>query len=106
MVGSDKRLFKTMNAEAGGGPNDLQALSPPQSALMSQSPSKLYSRSQSDDGECHLCDTISRKTLFHLIGTLNASFHPDYDFSQAKSDEFSRETSLEVRTTLVFIALG
>ncbi|KAH7979205.1 hypothetical protein HPB49_008634 [Dermacentor silvarum] len=95
MVGSDKRLFKTMNAEAGGGPNDLQALSPPQSVLISQSPSRLYSRSQSDDGECHLCDTISRKTLFHLIGTLNASFHPDYDFSQAKSDEFSREPSLD-----------
>ncbi|KAH6943868.1 hypothetical protein HPB50_000199 [Hyalomma asiaticum] len=109
MVGSDKRLFKTMNAEAGGGPNDLQALSPPQSVLISQSPSRLYRqvnshlnccllhchRSQSDDGECHLCDTISRKTLFHLIGTLNASFHPDYDFSQAKSDEFSREPSVD-----------
>lgn len=95
MVGSDKRLFKSMNAEAGSGPNDLQALSPPQSALISQSPSRLYSRSQSDDGEGPLCDTISRKTLFHLIGTLNASFHPDYDFSQAKSDEFSKESSLD-----------
>nr|XP_037284424.1 repressor of RNA polymerase III transcription MAF1 homolog isoform X3 [Rhipicephalus microplus] len=95
MVGSDKRLFKTMNAEASGGLNDLQALSPPQSVLISQSPSRLYSRSQSDDGEGHLCDTINRKTLFHLIGTLNASFHPDYDFSQAKSDEFSREPSVD-----------
>lgn len=48
--------------------------------------------SHEDDG--HLCDTISRKTLFYLIGTLNASFLPDYDFSNAKSDEFSREPSL------------
>ncbi|XP_064467194.1 repressor of RNA polymerase III transcription MAF1 homolog isoform X2 [Ornithodoros turicata] len=95
MVGSDKRLFKSMNAEAGGGPNDLQALSPPQSVLSSQSPNRLYSRSQSDDNESHLCDTISRKTLFHLIATLNASFCPDYDFSQAKSDEFSKEPSLD-----------
>lgn len=30
-----------------------------------------------------LCDTISRKTLFYLIATLNAAF-PDYDFSMAK----------------------
>ena len=43
-----------------------------------------------------LCDTISTKTLFYLISTLNASFNPDYDFSAAKSAEFSRETSLEV----------
>lgn len=41
-----------------------------------------------------MCDTISRKTLFYLIGTLNASFLPDYDFSNAKSEEFSREPSL------------
>jgi len=43
-----------------------------------------------------LCDTISTKTLFYLISTLNASFYPDYDFSNAKSSEFSREPSLQV----------
>jgi len=43
-----------------------------------------------------LCDTISRKTLFYLIATLNAAFHPDYDFSDAKSHEFSKEPSLQV----------
>lgn len=96
MAGGDKRLFKTMNAEAGTSPHDLQALSPPQCVLNVHSPSKNYSHSQSDDGESHgpLCDTISRKTLFYLIATLNASFHPDYDFSQAKSEEFSKEPSL------------
>lgn len=37
----------------------------------------------SGDEEGVLCDTISRKTLFYLIATLNAAF-PDYDFSMAK----------------------
>lgn len=41
MVGQDKRLYKTMNAETGTGPHDLQALSPPQSAL-GLSPSRAY----------------------------------------------------------------
>lgn len=53
------------------------------------------SRSVSGDEENPLCDVISRKTLFYLIATLNASF-PDYDFSHAKSHEFSKEPSLEV----------
>ncbi|KFM79774.1 Repressor of RNA polymerase III transcription MAF1-like protein, partial [Stegodyphus mimosarum] len=93
MAGDHKKLFKMMNAENSA--NDLQALSPPQSMLMVGSPSKNYSRSQSDDGEGQgpLCDTINRKTLSYLIATLNASFHPDYDFSHAKSEEFSREHS-------------
>lgn len=42
-----------------------------------------FSRSLSGDEEGVLCDTISRKTLFYLIATLNAAF-PDYDFSMAK----------------------
>lgn len=100
MVGNDKRLFKqSLNSEPGTSPHDLQALSPPQSIggpnIPGASPSKDYSRS-SDDSSGHLCDTISRKTLFYLIGTLNASFLPDYDFSGAKSDEFSKEPSISV----------
>jgi hypothetical protein len=39
--------------------------------------------------------TNFRKTLFHLISTLNAAF-PDYDFSDAKADEFTKEPSLQV----------
>lgn len=100
MVGQDKRLYKTMNAETGTGPHDLQALSPPQSAL-GLSPSRAYSRSQSGDEECNLCDTISRKTLFYLIATLNASFHPDYDFTDAKSHEFSKEPRLTLVTNAI-----
>lgn len=92
MAGNDKKLFKTLQTSGGHNPADLQALSPPQSTL-SLSPSKGYSRSHSD-GESYLCDTISTKTLFYLISTLNASF-PDYDFGNTKSDEFSKEPSSE-----------
>ncbi|GAB6027334.1 RNA polymerase III-inhibiting protein maf1 [Chamberlinius hualienensis] len=90
MVGQDKRLFKTMNAEPGTSPHDLQALSPPQSTL-GHSPNKYYFGSN-DEGQ--LCDTISRKSLFYLIATLNASFYPDYDFSDAKGHEFSKEPNV------------
>ncbi|XP_054164326.1 repressor of RNA polymerase III transcription MAF1 homolog [Oppia nitens] len=99
MAGNEKKLYKTMNSGDGKSPNDLQALSPPQTimAIPNNSPNKIYSRSQSSDGEAgegHLCDTISRKTLFYLIATLNASY-PDYDFSNSKSDEFSKEPSIK-----------
>ncbi|KAA0201361.1 hypothetical protein HAZT_HAZT001879 [Hyalella azteca] len=40
-------------------------------------------------------DKIVRKTLFYLVSTLNASFYPDYDFSNATSKEFSKEHSLQ-----------
>lgn len=65
-----------------------------------------YSRSISGDEDGPLCDTISRKTLFYLIATLNAAFHPDYDFSDAKSHEFSKEPSLQVWEALVKITLS
>ena len=43
-----------------------------------------------------LCDTITRKTLFHLISTLNAAF-PDYDFTDARASEFTKEPNLQVK---------
>ena len=42
-----------------------------------------------------LCDTISNKTLFYLRSTLTSSFQPDYDFTDTKSDEFSRVPSIQ-----------
>ena len=39
-------------------------------------------------------DTISSRTLFYLRSTLTASFQPDYDFTNAKSEEFSRVPSM------------
>lgn len=89
MAGGDKAMYKKFNSEQGMHPHDLQALSPPQGL----SPG-CYSRSISGDEDGPLCDTISRKTLFYLIATLNATFQPDYDFSDAKSHEFSKEPSL------------
>jgi len=92
MVGNDKRLFKSMNAESGTSPKDHQVLAPPQRTL-GQSPSMAYSRSLSGDEGSYRPDTIDRITLFNLIATLNASFHPDYDFTDAKADQFSKEPS-------------
>lgn len=92
MAGGDKALYKRynmwfyrtlnnwklsrFNAE-GINPNDLQALSPPQTV------SQYSGSSVSGDEDGPLCDTISRKTLFYLIATLNSSF-PDYDFMDLK----------------------
>ncbi|XP_007906863.1 repressor of RNA polymerase III transcription MAF1 homolog [Callorhinchus milii] len=90
MAGEDKQMFKQFCQE--GRPHILEALSPPQTTGIS--PNRL-SRSQSgDDSESPLSDNCSRKTLFYLIATLNASFRPDYDFSKAKSHDFSKEPSL------------
>ncbi|XP_034826003.1 repressor of RNA polymerase III transcription MAF1 homolog [Maniola hyperantus] len=84
MAGGEKAFYKRFTAD-GETTHNLQALSPPEGVT--------YSRSLSGDEEGVLCDTISRKTLFYLIATLNAAF-PDYDFSMAKSSEFSAEPSL------------
>ena len=83
MIGSEKVLYKRFTAETSGvGPHDLQALSPPQT-LMDLSPNVGHGSYSGDEGVI-LCDTISRKTLFYLIATLNTAFEPDYDFSDAK----------------------
>lgn len=95
MAGNDKQLYKRFNSEQGVTPHDLQALSPPQTSLGTSPAHSYFSRSTSGDEDGPLCDTISRKTLFYLIATLNSAFHPDYDFSDAKSHEFSKEPSLQ-----------
>lgn len=51
------------------------------------------------------CNKISRKTLFYLISTLNASFNPDYDFSHCRGEEFSREPCIKVRFPLCLSVL-
>lgn len=88
MVAADKALYKRFTAEIHGmGPHDLQALSPPQT-LPDLSPNFHRNNSHSGDEGVILCDTISRKTLFYLIATLNSSFEPDYDFSDAKASKY------------------
>ncbi|KAL7302138.1 repressor of RNA polymerase III transcription MAF1 homolog [Trichogramma pretiosum] len=100
MAGDDKQLYKRFNAEQGTSPKGLQALSPPQAAF-GTSPGCLYGQSTSGDEDGPLCDTISRKTLFYLIATLNSAFGPDYDFANAKSHEFSKEPSLQWVTNAI-----
>ena len=107
MISTEKQLFKKFAGEDGGSPSTLVALSPPQNGYgcyaYSVSPgaggyNRSFSRSSGseDENTTYLCDAVDRKTLFHLISTLNAAF-PDYDFSTAKSDEFTREPNLQVR---------
>lgn len=87
MAGEDKRFFKTFAND--GNLKDLAMLSPPQT-LTCGSPSTSFSSVEENDSLNSVCE---RKTLYYLISTLNAAFEPDYDFSDAKSEEFSREPS-------------
>lgn len=103
MAGDDKRLFKTLYT-TGASPNELTMLSPPQTYL-SASPSA-YSNYSADESESPLNYVCSRKTLYYLISTLNASFRPDYDFSNAKSEEFSKEPSVAYVTNFINTSLG
>lgn len=89
MVGDEKHKYKKFYSQSGTQPSDLEALG------CSPNSDPRYGRSVSGDEESLLCDTISRKSLFYLIATLNATFAPDYDFTDAKSSEFSRERSLQ-----------
>jgi len=96
MTTSDKKQYKSIHTE-GKSPTDLQLLSP------SESEQQLYQRSLSNSGSWSptsddntpptFVSVIDRKTLFKLTSTLNAAF-PDYNFSQANSEEFSREHNL------------
>ena len=116
MIGSEKQRYKKFAGDSGRTPQTLEALSPPTNgyggyASFSTSP---YTRTRTlsarssgseDEGACSggsvgeggsvLCDTIARKTLFYLISTLNSAF-PDYDFTDAKAEEFCREPSIQV----------
>eukprot|EP00048_Salpingoeca_helianthica_P023492 m.24724 g.24724 ORF g.24724 m.24724 type:complete len:241 (-) comp8746_c0_seq1:236-958(-) len=82
MAGADKRLYKQISNE--GPVSDLEILSSPGSfevGSLGRSPNTL-------------CNACSRKTLYYLKATLNAAYNPDYDFSNARSDEFRKELSL------------
>lgn len=99
MTGNDKKLYKYLNTQ-GHSSSDLKALSPSESQqqlIYGLSPNYVYlSRNQlefAEDDSSGLVSVISGKMLFTLLSTLNAAF-PDYDFSNVKSEEFSREPSL------------
>ncbi len=109
MAGSDKKLYKQLShLDSGESPANRQALSPcttyvgspcsPMSptgvpAYFVRQPSGSSTNGISETPQ--LCDTVSNKTLFYLRSTLTASFQPDYVFTDAKSDEFSRVPSVK-----------
>ncbi|XP_017596710.1 PREDICTED: repressor of RNA polymerase III transcription MAF1 homolog isoform X2 [Corvus brachyrhynchos] len=100
LAGIDKQLFKQFCHE--GQPHALEALSPPQTSGLS--PGR-YRQPRRDCGVGP--GNGPGITLFYLIATLNEAFRPDYDFSAAKSHEFSREPSLNwVRTGRDWEGLG
>lgn len=61
---------------------------------MASSPT--YSPTHGETTEPQFCDAVSSKTLFFLRSTLTESFQPDYDFTNAKSEAFSREPSVKL----------
>ncbi|XP_065176830.1 repressor of RNA polymerase III transcription MAF1 homolog [Sycon ciliatum] len=103
MTSDDKRQFKLHSHDA----PEYQALSPPQAVYQAGSPvdgclSGSFKRSVSDaynssslpvEGMLPFVQSCDVRTLYYLIATMNASFQPDYDFSNAKSNSFSREPS-------------
>jgi hypothetical protein len=109
IAGESKKLYKQMHDEKTGtspiqllGPaNSIQQLGVSPTTLIPSLNQYMINRSLSDEAEysssCNAnnIDLISRKTLFYLISTLNASFQPDYDFSDTQGSEFSKEPSLE-----------
>ena len=107
MAGDPKKLYKQLRNEPGTDPRDLEILGPSQTkspthtyTLMNSPPAVIHSnplaRSISSDDESPLAKTIPRKTVIFLISTLNASFEPDYEFSSCTSQDFSRETNVDV----------
>lgn len=106
MAGDCKRLYKQMYDEkTGSSPYDLQMLGPSTGSPITQPMITTYLNQLSSDNEntdlvgsfnSSSIDIISRKTLFYLISTLNASFQPDYDFSNTLSAEFSKEPTFEI----------
>ena len=112
MTKAEKKIRKQIShqdSHPGGSSSGVQALSPPQSygsprayPLLGVPHSPVYVRmpsyasTTSTTSEPHMCDTISITTLLYLRQALNLSFHPDYDFSNTKSEEFSREPDLKV----------
>ncbi len=108
-AGNYKKLYKQQLSHQEGGLG-LQALSPSQTFLGSPLPTCMAGSPTSPPQPGELCDAVSSKTLFFLRSTLTEAFQPDYDFTNAKSEEFSREPSVKwvmeaVRSNL-FAAAG
>lgn len=99
MAGQDKRLFRQLQQQGGAADDELELLSPSPAMAAGLSPPGFgvspMTTTAAGGGGAALAHTCSRKTLYYLKATLNASFHPDYDFAAAASHEFTREPSFE-----------
>eukprot|EP00039_Didymoeca_costata_P033551 m.42911 g.42911 ORF g.42911 m.42911 type:complete len:244 (+) comp9928_c0_seq1:442-1173(+) len=100
MVGEDKRYFKILSSQENV--DELESLSPSPSMFIQPGPrGYLSDRSLSssvDDNSMTSPEArqqCSKRTLYYLKSTLNAVFSPDYDFTNARSHEFSKETNLD-----------
>ncbi|KAF9907926.1 RNA polymerase III-inhibiting protein maf1 [Linnemannia zychae] len=83
-AGADKKLFKQLENKYDPTSNN-NILYPPEDDSIRNITSPFGPMDQ----------PASRKTLFYLIGTLNASF-PDYDFSDTKPEHFRKEPSVGI----------
>ncbi|KAF9130996.1 RNA polymerase III-inhibiting protein maf1 [Mortierella sp. 14UC] len=83
-AGADKKLYKQLENKYDPTSNN-NILSPPEDDSIRNIISPFGPMDQ----------PASRKTLFYLIGTLNASF-PDYDFSDTKPEHFRKEPSVRI----------
>ncbi|KAJ2778492.1 RNA polymerase III-inhibiting protein maf1 [Coemansia javaensis] len=80
-AGADKKLYRYLEHKHQEDLREAEGLSPEQSSL---------TNTVSPFGP--LTEAASRKVLFYLIATLNASF-PDYEFSSLSADQFTKEPS-------------
>ncbi|KAJ2303354.1 RNA polymerase III-inhibiting protein maf1 [Coemansia sp. RSA 2706] len=93
-AGADKKLYRYLENKYREDLEEANGLTPEQSSLTNIA---------SPFGP--LTQSASRKMMFYLIATLNASF-PDYDFSSLNADQFTKEPSAaycikSVNTTLL-----
>ncbi|XP_055333445.1 repressor of RNA polymerase III transcription MAF1 homolog [Paramacrobiotus metropolitanus] len=99
---TERKAFKSFVAAASpSAPDkDKEWLSPPD-CVFNSGTSPVSNGSLSDTGGTSapsggiLCDTIPKKTFWYLMATLNASYGIDADFSDVKSQMFSREPSVQ-----------
>ncbi|KAJ1728035.1 RNA polymerase III-inhibiting protein maf1 [Coemansia biformis] len=92
-AGADKKLFRYLENKYLEDVEEAKDLSPEQSSL---------TNTVSPFGP--LTQAASRKVLFYLIATLNASF-PDYDFSSLSADQFTKEPSPDYCTKSISTTL-
>ncbi|RHZ79416.1 hypothetical protein Glove_146g67 [Diversispora epigaea] len=84
LAGVDKKLYKHLeNRWNSKNISESQSVSPEQQHSFNNIVSPFGSLEQPS----------SRRTLFNLIATLNASY-PDYDFSDVKPDQFTKQPSV------------